>query len=158
MDNATAGWSPVIGIVLTALLVPAGLIGCEQSKPAADAKKEAPAAATEPAPAAGEAKQEMAAAGADAPLMAPASSPGREANDEGVSQAQQGHWDVAESHFRKALDADPKLAEASFNLGLALDKLGKHGDATAAFKKAVELAPDNSKIKDSPILKKHTSA
>jgi Flp pilus assembly protein TadD len=157
MDNATAGWNAVIGIVLTTLLVPAGLIGCEQSKPAADVKKEAPAAATEPAPAAGEAKQEMAAAVGDAPMMAPASSPGREANDEGVSQAQQGHWDVAEGHFKKAIEADPKLAEAQFNLGLALDKLGKHGEATAAFKTALELAPTNLKIKDSPILKKHTS-
>jgi len=156
MDDMSTGCNKVTGIALAGLLVAAGLTGCEQSKPAADAKKEAPAAATESAPAAGEAKQEMAAAGVDVPMMAPPSSPGREANDEGVNQAQQGHWDVAEGHFRKALEADPKLAEAQFNLGLALDKLGKHEDATAAFKKAVELAPDNSKIKDSPILKKHT--
>jgi tetratricopeptide (TPR) repeat protein len=157
MDNVSAGWNAVFGIVLTALLIPAGIIGCEQSKPSADAKKEAPAAATESAPAAEEPKQEMPAVGGDAPLMSPASSPGGKENDEGVTHAQQGNWDVAEGHFKKAIEADPKLAEAQFNLGLALDKLGKHEDATAAFKKAVELAPDNSKIKDSPILKKHTS-
>ena len=157
MDDMTTGCNKVTGIALAGLLVAAGLTGCEQSKPAADAKKEAPVVATEPAPAAGEAKQEMAAAVGDAPMMAPASSPGRGANDEGVSQAQQGHWDVAEGHFKKAIEADPKLAEAQFNLGLALDKLGKHGEATAAFKTALELAPTNPKIKDSPILKKHTS-
>jgi len=157
MDDMTTGCNKVTGIALAGLLVAAGLTGCEQSKPAADAKKEAPAAATEPAPAAGEAKQEMAAAVGDAPMMAPASSPGAKENDEGVTHAQKGNWDVAEGHFKKAIEADPKLAEAQFNLGLALDKLGKHGEATAAFKTALELAPTNPKIKDSPILKKHTS-
>jgi len=148
----------VVGIALVGLLVSAGSLGCDRKEPAADAKKDAPVAATESAPAAGEAKQEMPAAGVDAPLISPASSLGREANDEGVKHAQQGHWDVAETHFRKALDADPKLAQAQFNLALALDKLGKHGDATTSFKKALELAPNNLKIKESPLLKKHTSS
>lgn len=93
--------------------------------------------------------------GAETALMAPASSAGRADNDEGVGHYRQGHWDVAEGHFRKALKADAKLAEAHFNLGLSLDKMGKHEDATAAFKKAAELAPTRVAIKDSPILKKH---
>lgn len=93
--------------------------------------------------------------GAETALMSPASSAGREANDEGVGHYRQGHWDVAEGHFRKALKADSNLAEAHFNLGLTLDKMGKHDEATASFKKALELAPAKVAIKDSPILKKH---
>ncbi len=92
---------------------------------------------------------------ADSALMSPAGSAGRMDNDEGVGHYKQGHWDVAEGHFRKAMKADPNLAEAHYNLGLALDKMGKHDEATAEFKKAAELAPTNAAIKDSPILKKH---
>lgn len=93
--------------------------------------------------------------GAETAIMAPASSAGRTDNDEGVGHYKQGHWDVSEGHFRKALKADANLAEAHFNLGLALDKMGKHEEATASFKKALELAPTKISIKDSSILKKH---
>ena len=92
---------------------------------------------------------------ADTALMSPASSPGRADNDEGVGHYKQGHWDVATDWFKKAVTADPNLAEAHYNLALSLDKSGKHEDATAAFKKAADLAPANPAIKDSPILKKH---
>ena len=93
--------------------------------------------------------------GADTALMSPASSPGRADNDEGVGHYKQGHWDVATDWFKKAVKADPNLAEAHYNLALSLDKMGKHEDATASFKKAAELAPANPAIKDSAILKKH---
>lgn len=76
-------------------------------------------------------------------------------NDDGVGHYRQGHWDVAADYFKKAVKADPNLAVARYNLGLALDKMGKHEEATAAFKKAVELAPADPAIKDSPILKQH---
>ena len=92
---------------------------------------------------------------ADTALMSPASSPGKPDNDEGVGHYKQGHWDVATDWFKKAVKADPNLAEAHYNLALSLDKMGKHEDATAAFKKAAELAPANPAIKDSAILKKH---
>ena len=92
---------------------------------------------------------------ADTALMSPASSPGRADNDEGVGHYKQGHWDVAKDWFTKAVKADANLAEAHYNLALSLDKMGKHEDATAAFKKAADLAPANPAIKDSPILKKH---
>jgi Flp pilus assembly protein TadD len=62
---------------------------------------------------------------------------------------------VSEGHFRKAIKADPNLAEAHYNLGLTLDKMGKHEEATTEFKQAAELAPTTPAIKDSAILKKH---
>jgi Tfp pilus assembly protein PilF len=93
--------------------------------------------------------------GADTALMAPAASPGRAVNDEGVGHYKQGHWDVASEGFKKAIKADSNLAEAHYNLALSLDKMGKHEDATTSFKKAAELAPTNPAIKDSAILKKH---
>lgn len=92
---------------------------------------------------------------ADAPLMTPASSSARMENDEGTGHYQQGHWDVAMEHYQKAVKADPNSAAVHYNVALTLDKMGKHEDATASFKKALELAPNDPSIKDSEILKKH---
>ncbi|TLY26836.1 MAG: tetratricopeptide repeat protein [Nitrospirae bacterium] len=102
-----------------------------------------------------ESKKEAAKPVGDAALMSPAGSAGRVENDEGVGHYKQGHWNMAEGHFRKAIAVDPKLVEGRYNLGLTLDKMGKHEDATASFKIVVELAPPNSPIKDSVILKEH---
>ncbi|WP_455243541.1 tetratricopeptide repeat protein [Petrachloros mirabilis] len=154
----------VRGLLLIPVMAAFVLAGCESKQPTGEAKKETPAAEVakeQPSEAseATEPKMEASAAAEGAEsgtLTAPASSPGQKENDEGVTHAQKGHWDVAESHFRKALEADAKLAEAQYNLGLALDKQNKHEDATVAFKKAAELAPDNTKITGSDILKKHT--
>lgn len=120
-----------LSLILACLIT---LVACDSGKPAGTATS---------------------AAGADTALTSPASSPGRADNDEGVSHYKQGHWDVAADWFQKAVKADPNLAEAHYNLGLTLDKMGRHDDATAAFKKAAELAPANPAIKDSSILKKH---
>ena len=76
-------------------------------------------------------------------------------NDEGVSHLVQRHWDTAAGFFKEAIEADPNLAEAHFNLALSLHKTGKHGDATQHFKKAKELASGNSKIINNKILKDH---
>ncbi len=90
-------------------------------------------------------------------LNAPEGAKGAAENDEGVSHYVQGegHYDVAQEHFQKALAANAKLVEAHYNLALALDKLGKHGDATDHFKMALELAPEDPRIRDSAILKAH---
>jgi Tfp pilus assembly protein PilF len=81
---------------------------------------------------------------------------GAEQNNEGVSHFEQGHLDVAKGHFEKALAADPNLAEAHYNMALVHDGMGSHEQATEEFKKAAELAPNNPKIVQSEILKKHT--
>ncbi len=88
-------------------------------------------------------------------LLASAGVGGAEANNEGVSHYQQGHWDVAQEHFQKAVSANADLAEAHYNLALTLDKMGNHGDATKHFQMAMDHGSDNPGIKDSGILKAH---
>ena len=88
-------------------------------------------------------------------LLATEGAAGAKENDEGVNHYQQGHWDVAQAHFNKALATNADLPEAHYNLALALDKLGNHGEATNHFKTALDLAPEDPRIKDSGILKAH---
>lgn len=91
-------------------------------------------------------------------LNAPSEASNRDAankNDEGVSHLKQEHWDISAGHFRKAIAADPNLAEAHFNLGLALDAMGDHPGATEHFRTARDLAPGNTKIVENEVLKKH---
>ncbi|MEO6201863.1 MAG: tetratricopeptide repeat protein [Nitrospirales bacterium] len=88
-------------------------------------------------------------------LMATVGAEGAKENDEGVNHFQQEHWDVAKEHFMKAIAVNADLAEAHYNLALALDKLGNHGDATNHFKKALALAPADPKIAGSQILQAH---
>jgi Flp pilus assembly protein TadD len=89
--------------------------------------------------------------------MAAADSPGQAANDTAVSQYKEGKIEAAIEGFQKAAKADPKSAEAQYNLGLSFDQIGKHDEAAAAFKQAIALSPTNPAIKDSAIAKKHTS-
>ncbi|MDH4088109.1 MAG: tetratricopeptide repeat protein [Nitrospira sp.] len=154
MKHMMAMVMATLGVVCFSLLAMTGLIACERQQPSMEAKPEAPAPKVEAAPAV-DSRPEIAPTETTAVLMAPEGSAGRAHNEEGVAHARLGHWDVAEGHFRNAIQTDPKLAEAQFNLGLMLVKLGKHDEAKAAFKKAVELAPDNPKITESPILKQH---
>jgi tetratricopeptide (TPR) repeat protein len=88
-------------------------------------------------------------------LMAADTEPGAAENNEGVGHFKEGHWKTSAKHFKEAIAAGPKLAEAHYNLALTLDKLGDHGGATQHFGDALDLAPDNLKIKDSKILKDH---
>lgn len=76
-------------------------------------------------------------------------------NDEGVSHLVQEHWETSNEFFREALEADPDLAVAHFNLALSLDAMGQHAEASEHFRKALELAPGDPKIADNEILKKH---
>lgn len=76
-------------------------------------------------------------------------------NDEGVREWGMGRWSLSEEHFKKALEIDPKYATAFFNLGVAQDKLGRHMEATEAFKQAMALASDAPRIAETAILKEH---
>ena len=93
-------------------------------------------------------------------LMSPADMSNKEAsakNNEGVDHLVQGHFDIAAKHLTEAIAAKPDFAEAHFNLATAYDGMGKHPEATEAFKKAKELGGSNPKITEDPALKKHLS-
>lgn len=136
-----------LAVVFIALLV--GFIsGCDSAKVSEPSKAEPTAS--------GEAAMETAEASADpVALSASEEAVGAGHNNEGVTHYEKGHWDVAQEHFKKAVGENAKLAEAHYNLALALDKLGNHGEATNHFKMALGLAPDNPSIKDSGILQAH---
>ncbi len=89
------------------------------------------------------------------PMPAGASAEAVKHNDEGIAHYNQGHFDVALQHFEGASKAAPKMGEGCFNEALALDKLGKHADATKHFKSAQKNANGNKAILESAILNAH---
>jgi tetratricopeptide (TPR) repeat protein len=96
---------------------------------------------------------------ANPPLPAPPGSDATAAqhNSNGIVHYEMEHWSIAKDHFASAVEADPNLAEAHFNLGLALDKLNLQSEATAHFKKAADLAPANNAIARSASFKSSVS-
>ena len=137
------------------VLVVVAWSGCDSGQYGQEAKTE-PKAESQPM-ATAETPQAGEMAKVEGALMAPEGAPGASDNAEGVNHFQQGHWDVAQEHFTKALAANANLVEGHYNLALALDKMGNHGEATNHFKKALELAPEDPRIRDSGILKAHVS-
>lgn len=88
-------------------------------------------------------------------LEAPAGSAGGEQNAQGIQSYNKKEWKEAEKHFREAVKSDDKLAEAHYNLGLTLNKLGQHKEAKPEFARAAELAPSNPTIANSTMVKGH---
>ena len=127
--------------------------GCDSGQNGQDTKAE-PKAESEPM-ATAEAPPTGEVAIVEGALTAPEGVAGAAENAEGIDHFQQGYWDVAQEHFNKALAANANLAEGHYNLALALDKLGDHGEATNHFQMALDLAQEDSRIKDSGILKAH---
>lgn len=76
-------------------------------------------------------------------------------NLEGIQEYDAGKWQEAKSRFESAIQADPDLPEAHFNLALTLHKLGDHREATIHFKRASELAPANKEIVKSSVYRNH---
>ena len=76
-------------------------------------------------------------------------------NLEGIQQYNSGNWPEAKRRFESAIQADPDLPEAHFNLALTLHKLEDHQEATVHFKRAGELAPANKEIVGSSPYRNH---
>jgi Flp pilus assembly protein TadD len=79
-------------------------------------------------------------------------------NEEGIEQYRMGKWNLAKTHFEAAVQSNPPLAEAHYNLALALDKLGDHPGAATHFQHAGELAPNNLAITQSDVYLYHMAA
>ncbi len=136
-------------MVLLAALILTGLTAC-YNKPS-----DAPPASQSAAPAAGGHEgMAMPSAGGET-LSAAADSKAASPVTEGNGHYGQGHYDVAAGWYEDALKADPNSAEAHYNLGLALDKMGRHEEAAVHFEEAKRLGGNNPAIANSEILKKH---
>lgn len=61
---------------------------------------------------------------------------------EGLAHSQAGHWLDAVASYRNALTDNPRVAEAHFNLGFALQTLGRRDDAITAYRNAATLKAD----------------
>jgi tetratricopeptide (TPR) repeat protein len=64
-------------------------------------------------------------------------------------------WDQAKAQYELAIKAQPSLAEAHYNLALALEMLGDEPSATKHYKEAANLAPGHKVIWNSPPLRRH---
>jgi tetratricopeptide (TPR) repeat protein len=59
----------------------------------------------------------------------------------GYAQQLQGHWDLAEAAYRRAIDASPQHFAAHLNLGRALERRKDVKAAADEFRRAAELEP-----------------
>ncbi len=64
-------------------------------------------------------------------------------------------WEAAKKEYEGAIEIQPSLAEAHYNLGLALMRLGDPNEARHHFLEAANLAPGNKVIWNSPPLRRH---
>ncbi|GJL51880.1 MAG: hypothetical protein NPIRA01_31070 [Nitrospirales bacterium] len=64
-------------------------------------------------------------------------------------------WKDAEKHYRTAIKSMPSLAEAHYNLGLALTKQGRYIESREHFMKAVKLEPRNSVFRNAPPFRRY---
>ena len=73
---------------------------------------------------------------------------------EGNQRFAEGRWGAAKVLFEQASKAQPNLAEAHYNLALALERLGEQEQARHHYIEAANLAPGHKVIWDSPPLKR----
>lgn len=66
-------------------------------------------------------------------------------------------WAGAREAYVATIQADQTLAEAHYNLALALEKLGEKAEAKKHYVAAANLAPGNKVIWDAPPLRKYDS-
>ena len=61
--------------------------------------------------------------------------------EEGYNHIEAGRYKYAVECYRKAIEIDPKYANAYNDMGVALDDLGRKEEAVASYKKAIEIDP-----------------
>ena len=83
-------------------------------------------------------------------------------NPQAVSSVQEGNrafaagqWAVAKQHYEKAISVQKNLAEAHYNLALALDRLGQRKQAEAHYTEAANFAPGHPIIWNSRIYRRY---
>lgn len=74
---------------------------------------------------------------------------------EGNQRFAEGRWGAAKTLFEQAIQAQPDMAEAHYNLGLVYERLGDRQQARHYYIEAANLAPGHKVIWNSPPLKRH---
>ena len=59
-------------------------------------------------------------------------------------------WTAAIKKYKEAIQAQPSLAEAHYNLALTLDQQGRFSESRPHYRKAADLAPGNKVIWNAP--------
>lgn len=67
----------------------------------------------------------------------------------GAGYLQQGRIDLAIERLLRALDQDPRLADAHSTIAIAYDQLGSPEDAETHYRRATQLGPDNASAANS---------
>ena len=75
--------------------------------------------------------------------------------ERGNSEFAAGNWNAAKETYTAIIRMDPALAEAHYNLGLTLERLGDQTEARKHYVKAANLAPGNKIIWNAPPLRKY---
>jgi type IV pilus assembly protein PilF len=81
------------------------------------------------------------------PLLADARDEAKSQVEFGISVAQRGLWREAIYRWEKAVEVDPTYAEAYNDLAIGYEHEGQLDKARKAYEKALELAPNNSQIR-----------
>ena len=74
---------------------------------------------------------------------------------EGNRLFREGRWEGARQQFQAAIQEQPDLAEAHYNLAVALDHMGNQEGAKSHFITAANLAPGHKVIWNSPPLRRY---
>ena len=82
-----------------------------------------------------------------APLAADARADAKKQVEFGIAVAQKGLWREAIYRWERAIQIDPKYAEALNNLAIAYEHEGDLDKARVAYEKALEIEPNNALIK-----------
>ncbi len=74
---------------------------------------------------------------------------------EGNRLFREGRWEGARQQFQVAVQQEPNLAEAHYNLALAMDRMGNRDGAKPHYIEAANLAPGHKVIWNSPPLRRY---